>query len=85
MADIRTRLRQAHDGVIPPADVMGSLATRSRRMARKRKERRRKVAAAVIGIAAVAAGIGVFLRELSRPSTNPLVEGNPIPQILDQA
>jgi len=85
MADIRTRLRQTHDDVIPPSDVMGALATRRSRMARKRKEKRRKVIAAVIGIAAVAAGIGVFLRELSRPSTNPLVEGNPVPQILDQA
>src|SRR4029078_10299395 len=81
MADIRTRLRQTHDDVIPPSDVMGALATRAARMAGKRKEERRKVIAAVIGIAAVAAGIGVFLRELSRPSTNPLVEGNPVPQI----
>ena len=34
MADIRTRLRQTHDDVIPPSDVMGALATRRSRKAR---------------------------------------------------
>jgi hypothetical protein len=84
MADIRTRLRQTFDDIVSPPDVMGSLATRRRRLARKRKEKRRKVAAAVVGVAVVTAGVAVFLREMSRPSTNPLADGNPIPQILDQ-
>jgi hypothetical protein len=85
MADIRTRLRQTHDDIVPPPDVMGSLIGRRKRLERKKKDRRRKFGSLVVGIAVVGAGIGVVVHEMARPASTDGSSGDPIPVILPGA
>lgn len=86
MSDVRTRLRQAHDAIVPPSDVMGTLARRRQRLENRKRDHRRKIGSVVVGIAVVAAGIGVVVHEMAQPSTSgSLADGDPIPAILPDA
>jgi hypothetical protein len=86
MADIRTLLRQTHDGIVPPAEVMQTLVGRRARLERRKRDSRRKIGSVAIGIAIVAAGVGVVLHEMARPSSNgTFADGDPIPAILPDA
>ena len=85
MSDIRTRLRQAHDDVIPPPNVMGSLIHRRELIARRRKDQRRKIGSFIVGLLVVAVGVGVVVHEMARPASNAVPDGDPIPVILNDA
>jgi hypothetical protein len=86
MPDLRTRLRQAHDDVVPPADVMQTLIGRRQRLERRKRDSRRKIGSSVIGFAIVAAGIGVVIHEMARPPAGGTADdGHPIPAILPDA
>lgn len=39
----------------------------------------------IIGVVVVASGVGVFVHEMARPSSDPLPDGNPIPEVLVDA
>jgi hypothetical protein len=82
MADIRTRLRQAHDDIVPPPDVMGTLIGRRKRLERRKRDQRRKIASVIVGIAVLAAGIGVVVHEMAQPGTTQVESDDQIPAIL---
>jgi hypothetical protein len=82
MADVRTRLRQTHDDIVPPPDVMGTLIGRRKRLERRTRDRRRKVVSIVVGIVVVAAGVGVVVHEMARPAATGGPSGEPNPVIL---
>jgi len=87
MSDIRTRLRQTHDDIVPPPGVMETLIGRRVHLERRKRDGRRKVASAVIGVVVVATGVGVVVHEMAQPSSTggTVANGDPIPVILPDA
>jgi hypothetical protein len=85
MADIRTRLRQTHDDIVPPPDVMGTLIGRRKRLERRKRDKRRKIVSLIVGVAVVAAGVGVVVHASGSPSTSGGPSGEPNPVILSGA
>ena len=87
MSDIRTRLRQTHDDIVPPSDVMETLIGRRDRLERRKRDGRRRVVSAVVGVVVVAAAIGVVVHEMAQPSSSggTVAVGDPIPAILPDA
>jgi hypothetical protein len=86
MSDIRTRLRQTRDDIVPPTGVMETLATRRQRLERRKRQGRRKAGAIVIGVVVAVAGVTVITHEMSKPSpSGPTVDGDTIPAILPDA
>jgi hypothetical protein len=69
MSDTKQMLQRARDRFEPPEDVMGSLIRR-----RERKERNRRISAAVIGIAVALLGLASLtwvFRSTERPADQP--------------
>ena len=72
--DVRELLRHTRDDVVAPQDVMTALIHR-----RRRRERQRRISALTVGLAVVALGVGVVLRE-SRDPSMPVPASSTVPQ-----
>ena len=72
--DVGELLRRTRDDVVAPDDVLPALVRR-----RRRRELQRRISALTVGLAVVALGVGVVLRE-SRDRSVPVPMSSPVPQ-----